>query len=82
MGSSVALVPFLQGAIRVTFMRVLGVVLSAKLTMGNCPDEILSSCTSSILVLRMLRSHRLGKPQLLLVARSTTLPSMSYAWGL
>ena len=44
---------------RVTSMRVLGVVLSAYLTMGNHLDEILSSSASSIHALRMLRFHGL-----------------------
>src|SRR6218665_3294754 len=56
--------PFLPGAIRVTSMRVLGVVLSANLTMGNHLNEILSSNTSSIHALRMPKSHGLGSPQL------------------
>src|SRR6218665_1873352 len=63
-GSSASLDPFLPGATRVTSMRVLGVVLSANLTMGNHLDEILSSSASSIHALRMLRSHGLGSPQL------------------
>src|SRR6218665_2586374 len=78
-------IPFLPGATRVTIMRVLGVVLSANLTMGNHLDEILSSSASSIHALRMLRSHVLGSPQLHVIARSTTLASMLYAspawWG-
>src|SRR6218665_3138251 len=65
-------------------MRVLGVVLSANITMGNHMDEILSSA-SSIYALCMLRSHGLGSPQLHVIARSTTLASMLYAspswWG-
>src|SRR6218665_2551516 len=62
-------------------MRVLGVVLSANLTMGNHLDEILSSSASSIHDLRMLSSHGLGSPQLHVhvIARSTTLASMLYA---
>src|SRR6218665_1457817 len=84
-GSSAPLDPFLPGATRVTSMRVLGVVLSANLTMGNHLDEILSSSASSIHALRMLRSHGLGSPQLHVIARSTTLASMLYAspawWG-
>src|SRR6218665_2591045 len=67
---------FLQGAIRVTSMRVLGVTISSNLTMGCHLDEILSSSASSIHALRMLRSHGLGSPQLFEVARSTTLASM------
>jgi len=53
--------------------------------MGCHLDKILSSSTSSIHALRMLRSHRLGSPQLFEVARSTTLASMLYIstawWG-
>src|SRR6218665_3125198 len=74
-GSSAPLDPILPGATRVTSMRVLGVVLSANLTMGNHLDEILSSSASSIHALRMLRSHGLGSPQLHVIARSTTLAS-------
>jgi len=65
-------------------MRVLGVVLSANLTMGIHVDEILSSSVSSV-ALRMVRSHGLGSPQLHVIARSATLASMLYAspawWG-
>jgi len=71
--------PFLPSATRVTSMWVRGVVLSANLTMGNHLDEILSSGVSSIHALRMLRSHGLGSPQLHIIARSTTLASMSFA---
>src|SRR6218665_2202205 len=85
LSGSAPLDPFLAGATRVTSMRVLGVVLSASLTMGNHLDEILSSSASSIHALRMLRSHGLGSPQLHVIARSTTLASMLYAppawWG-
>src|SRR6218665_1048297 len=66
-------------------MQVLGVVLSANLTMGNHLDEILSSSPSSIHALRIQRSHGLGSPQLHVIARSTTLASMLHAspawWG-
>src|SRR6218665_4161003 len=68
-------------------MPVLGVVLSANLTIGNHLDEILSSSASSIHALRMLRSHGLGSPQLhdIVIARSTILASILYAspawWG-
>src|SRR6218665_494585 len=83
--ASAPLDPFLPGATRVTSMRVLGVVLSANLTMGNHLDEILSSSASSIHALSMLMSHGLGSPQLHVIARSTTLASMLYAspawWG-
>ena len=53
-------------------MRVLGVVLSANLTMGNHLDAILSSSASSIHALHMPRSCGLGSPQLHVIARSTT----------
>src|SRR6218665_721441 len=76
---------FSRPCTRVTSIRVLGVVLSANLTMGNHLDEILSSSASSIHALRMLRSHGLGSPQLHVIARSTTLASVLYAspawWG-
>src|SRR6218665_3392596 len=85
LGASVDPAPILQGAIRVTSMQVLGVTISSNLTMGCHLDEILSSSTSSIHALRVLRSHGLGSPQLFEVARSTTLASMLYAspawWG-
>src|SRR6218665_3608770 len=64
LGASVDPAPILQGAIRVTSKRVLGVTISSKLTMGCHLDEILSSSASSIHALRMLRSHGLGSPQL------------------
>src|SRR6218665_1417836 len=81
--ASVDPAPILQGAIRVTSMRVLGVTISSNLTMGCHLYEILSSALSIHAL--MLRSHGLGSPQLFEVARSTTLASMLYAspawWG-
>src|SRR6218665_3249001 len=70
---------FLQGATRVTSMRVLGVVITGNLTRECHIEELLSSCASSIHALRMLRSHGLGPTQLHEVARMTTLASMLYA---
>src|SRR6218665_2344731 len=51
--------PLIPGAERVTALRVLGVVLSSRLTMGDHLDQLLSSCASSIFALRTLKSHGL-----------------------
>lgn len=65
------MVPIRKGAIRITSMRVLGVVVSGNLIMGYHLDEIHSSSASSIYAIHMLRTHGLGRPQLFEVARST-----------
>jgi len=78
---------FLQGATRVTSMRVVhvGVVITGNLTMECHIEELLPSCASSIQALRMLRSHGLSLTQVHKVARMTTLACMLYAslawWG-
>ena len=43
--------PRTPGAERVTASRVLGVVISSRLTMGDHLDQLLSSCASSIFAL-------------------------------
>ena len=60
-------------------MRVLGVVVSSKLTMKDHIDYLLSSCASSIYALRMLRVHGLQDKQIPVVASMITLASMLYA---
>ena len=70
---------FLQGATRVTSMRVLGVVITGNLTMECHIEELLSSRASSIHALRMLQSHGLGTTQLHEVAHMTALASMPYS---
>src|SRR6218665_1004204 len=78
--------PLIPGAEHVTALRVLGVVLSSRLTMGDHLDQLLSSCASSIFALRTLKSHGLRPPLLHQVARATTVASLLYAspawWGL
>src|SRR6218665_3860277 len=65
-----------------TALRVLGVVLSSRLTMGEHLDQLISSCASSIFALRTLRAHGLRPPLLHHVARATTVASLctSPAW--
>src|SRR6218665_1815771 len=81
--------PLIPGAERVTALRVLGVVISSRPTMGDHLDQLLSSCASSIFALRTLKSHGLRPPLLRQVARATTVASLLYAssawwewWGL
>src|SRR6218665_3480735 len=75
--------PVIQGAERVSSMRVLGVVLNSKLTMVDHLDHLLT--TSSVHALRMLRTHGLPQQQLNVVAFATTMASLLYAspawWG-
>src|SRR6218665_1013183 len=68
--------PLIPGAERVTALRVLGVVISSRLTMGDHLDQLLSSCASSIFALRTLKSHGLRPPLLHQVARATTVASL------
>src|SRR6218665_1088564 len=66
----------IPGAERVTALRVLGVVISSRLTMGDHLDQLLSSCASSIFALRTLKSHGLRPLLLHQVARATTVASL------
>jgi len=70
----------------ITHLRLLGVVISSRLTMGGHLDQLLSSCASSIFALRTLKSHDLRPPLLHQVTRATTVASLLYAspawWGL
>src|SRR6218665_254246 len=77
--------PLISGAERVTSLRVLGVVISSRLTMGEHLNQLISSCASSRFALRTLRAHGLRPPQLRHVAQATTVASLLYAspawWG-
>src|SRR6218665_1560247 len=77
--------PLVPVAERVTSLRVLGVVISSRLTMVEPLDQLISSCASSIFALRTLRAHGLRPPQLHHVAQATTVSSLLYAspawWG-
>lgn len=77
--------PFIDGAERVSTLKVLGVVLDSRLTMSEHVSRVLSACASSTFALRLLRTHGLGSDQLHLVARATTVGSIMYAspawWG-
>src|SRR6218665_2386148 len=75
----------IQGAARVTQMKVLGVTLSADLGMTLHLDETLVRCAASMVALRTLRSHGLPPGQLEEVTRATTMATLLYAapawWG-
>src|SRR6218665_3613556 len=77
--------PLIDGAERVTSLRVLGVFPDSKLTLSDHVSQVLSACSSSIFALRLLRNHSLWSDQLHLVARATTIASILYAipawWG-
>src|SRR6218665_3917125 len=69
----------IEGAERVTSMRVLGVTISSDLSMEVHLDQVLASCASSEYALRQLRSYgRNGIQSLQLhqVAKATTLASL------
>src|SRR6218665_3689916 len=77
--------PLIDGAERVTSLRVLVVLLDSKLTLSDHVSQVLSACSSSIFALRFLRNHGLRSDRLHLVARATTIASILYAtpawWG-
>src|SRR6218665_372384 len=83
--TQVPLQPFIEGAERVTTLRVLGVILDAKLTMSDHISLVLSACASSTFALRLLQTHGLKQDELHLEARATTVASILYAsptwWG-
>ena|SRR6218665_3390729 len=70
--------PFIEGAERVTTLKILGVLL-------DHISQVLSACVSSTFALRLLRTHSLKQDELHLVARATTIASILYAspawWG-
>ena len=63
-------------------MKVLGVTLSADLSMTSHLEETLVRCTASMVALRILRSHGLPPGQLEEVARATTMATLLYGGGL
>jgi len=64
--------PFIPGAERVDALRVLGVILAPRLSMGAHLDRVIANCTSSRFALHTLRAHGLPPPELHLVTRMTT----------
>src|SRR6218665_518809 len=77
--------PFIEGAERVTTLKVLGVLLNPRFTMTDHISQVLNTCSSSMFALRLLRTHSLQPQELHLVARATILASILYAtpewWG-
>src|SRR6218665_3152779 len=77
--------PFIEGEERVTTLKVLGVLLNARLIMTAQVSQVLNTCSSSMFALRLLRTHGLQPQELHLVARATTVASILYAtpawWG-
>src|SRR6218665_227683 len=69
----------IDGAERVTSLRVLGVLPDSKLTMSDHVSQVLCACSISIFALRLLRNHGLRSNQLHLVARATTIASILFA---
>ena len=69
----------IEGAERVTSMRVLRVTISSDLSMEVHLDQVLASCASSEYALRQLRSYGLQPLQLHQVTKATTLASLMYA---
>src|SRR6218665_1531990 len=51
--------PFIEGAERVTTLKVLGVLLNARFTMTDHVSQVLNTCSSSMFALRLLRTHGL-----------------------
>jgi len=80
--SNVQSEPFISGPEHVNALRVLGVILAPRLTMGADLDHVLANCASSRFA---LRAHGLPPPELHLVLRMTTVSSLMYAspswWG-
>src|SRR6218665_3950563 len=78
-------VPLISVAERVDALRVLGVILTPRLSMGAHLDRVLATCASSRLALRTLISHGLRPGELHKVTRATTVSSLMYAspawWG-
>ena len=84
-GSKTALPPPTPGIERVASLKVLGVTLQHDLRMEAHISEVLSSCSSSLYALRVLRNHGLPPPSLHEVARASTMARLMYAspawWG-
>ena len=71
--------PLIEGAERVTTLRVLGVMVDSRLIMSDHVSQVLSACSSSMFALRLLRTHGLKREKLHLMARATTIGSILYA---
>src|SRR6218665_2825284 len=75
----------ISGAERVDALRVLGVILTPRLTMEVHLDHVLATCASSRFGFRTLRTHGLRPAELHMVTRATTVSSLMYAspawWG-
>src|SRR6218665_1689390 len=84
-GNCQAPLEVIPGAARVTQMKVLGVTISADLSMTLHLDETLVRCAASMVALRTLRSHGLSPGQLEEVARAITMATLLYVapawWG-
>src|SRR6218665_3701749 len=78
--------PFIEGAERLTTLRVLGVMVDSRVAMSDHVSQVLSACSSSVFALRLLRTHGLKRQVLHLLASATTIGSILYAipawWGL
>ena len=73
------------GIERVTSMKILGVTLQDNLSMAAHISEVVSSCSSSLYALRVLRNHGLPPDSLHEVSRASTMARLMYAspawWG-
>jgi len=73
------------GIERVTSMKILGVTLQDNLSMAAHISEVVSSCSSSLYALRVLRNHGLPPASLHEVSRASTMARLMYAspawWG-
>src|SRR6218665_412385 len=67
--------PFIEGAERVTTLKVLAVHPNARFTMTDHVSQVLNPCSSSMFAWRLLRTHGLQPQELHLVARATTVAS-------
>ena len=77
--------PPTTGLKRVTNMKILGVTVQDNLSMDAHITEVISSCSSSLYALRVLRNHGLPPASLHEVARASTMARLMYAspawWG-
>src|SRR6218665_1165247 len=71
--------PFIEGAERITTLKVLGVLLNSRFTMTDHVSQVLNTCSSSMFALRLLRTHGLQPQELHLVTRATTVAPILYA---
>ncbi len=69
----------ITGIVRVTSIKILGVIITGSLSMSNHVQQLLSSCSQTLYALKTLRAHGLSTPALHNIYCSVILAKLTYA---